>query len=126
MLIGCRHSIQVKAASNLETRAAPDSAAFIQLSAGFQDSAAFIYGVTKKGAFVSQDAGANWQKCVLPGSGARVRAISTSLHHPRTAYLSYNHLGLDGTKWDGVAKTTDAGRTWNLSWKDGRGAAQIS
>lgn len=120
VIIGCRHSIQVKTASGVETRAAPDSAAFIDLSAGFQGSAAIIYGATKKGAFVSVDGGANWRKFVLPGQGAWVRTIATSLRHASVAYLSYNQLELDGKRWDGVAKTTDAGQTWNLSWKDGR------
>ncbi|MGI9071549.1 MAG: hypothetical protein ACR2JB_09610 [Bryobacteraceae bacterium] len=120
LIIGCAHSIQVKTASGMETRAAPESAAFIELSAGFQDSAAVIYGVATNGAFVSGDGGENWRKCVLPGRGAQVRAVATSLHHASTAYFSYNQLDLDGEKWDGVAKTTDAGRSWTLSWKDGR------
>jgi photosystem II stability/assembly factor-like uncharacterized protein len=120
LILGCKHSIQVKRASGMETRAAPEAGPFIDLSAGFQGFEAVIYGATNKGAFVSEDGGANWHKCVLPGRGARVRAVATSVHHPNTAYLSYNELEFDGEKWDGVAKTTDAGRTWNLTWKDGR------
>lgn len=120
LIIGCRHSIQVKSASGIQTRSAPDSAAFTGLSAGFRDGTAIIYGTTKNGAFVSSDRGATWQKCILPGTGARVRAVATSLHHAGTAYLSYGQLELDGEKWEGVAKTIDSGRTWTLSWKDGR------
>jgi BNR/Asp-box repeat len=120
VIIGSPHSVYIKKGSKIEKRAAPASTVFIDLSAGFQDSALVIYGVTKDGAFVSADGGANWNRCVLPGRGAQLRAVATSLHHPRTAYLSYNQLELDDEKWEGVAKTTDAGRTWNLSWKDGR------
>ncbi|MGI8962787.1 MAG: WD40/YVTN/BNR-like repeat-containing protein [Bryobacteraceae bacterium] len=120
LTIACPHSIYVKTVSGMKTHAAPESAAFIDLSAGFQGSLAMIYGVTKKGAFVSSDGGTSWHNCTLPGRGARVRAVATSLHHASTAYLSYNHLELDGQKWDGVAKTTNAGRSWTLSWKDGR------
>lgn len=123
LIIGCLHSIQVKAASGMQTRSAPESAAFTQLSAGFRNDAAIIYGVTGKGAFVSSDAGATWQKCVLPGTGAQVQAVGTGLHDARTAYLSYSELELDGKKWEGLAKTTDSGETWTLIWKDARDPA---
>src|SRR5205823_6769141 len=104
LIIGCRHSIQVQTASGMETLSAPDSAVFTDLSAGFRDGAAIIYGTTNKDAFVSSNGGATWDKCILPGTGARVRAVATSLHHPDTAYLSYNQLQLNGEKWEGVAK----------------------
>ncbi len=52
-----------------------------------------------------------------------MRAIATSLHHPETAYISYSHLQLGGTTWHGVAKTVDAGRTWELMWKEGQAPA---
>ncbi len=120
MIIGSGHSIQVKSASGMQSHPAPGQAAFTQLSAGFRNDAATIYGVTEKGAFVSSDGGATWQKCALPGTGARVEAVATSLHDPRTAYLSYSELELDGKKWEGVAKATDSGRTWTLIWKDAR------
>jgi photosystem II stability/assembly factor-like uncharacterized protein len=120
LIIGCPQSVYVKTASGMEARAAPESAAFVDVSVGFQDSAVVIYGVTKNGAFVSRDGGVNWRKCVFPGRGARIRAVATSLHHASTAYLSYNHLEMNGQTWNGVAKTTDAGRSWTLCWKDGR------
>jgi hypothetical protein len=55
LIIGCAHSIEVKTASGMETRAAPESAAFIELSAGFQDSAALI-------AWRSSDRGERWRR----------------------------------------------------------------
>jgi photosystem II stability/assembly factor-like uncharacterized protein len=77
-----------------------------------------LYGTAEQGAFVSSDGGTTWAKCALPGAGARVRAVAASLHNPETAYLSYNHLQMDGKTWMGVAKTADAGRTWKLMWKE--------
>jgi photosystem II stability/assembly factor-like uncharacterized protein len=77
-----------------------------------------IYTTSEKGAFVSTDGGANWKQTNLPGSGAKVRAIATSLHHPDVAYVSYDHLSLDGKNWIGVAKTTNSGGEWKLVWKE--------
>jgi photosystem II stability/assembly factor-like uncharacterized protein len=88
-------------------------------SVGFgADAKPTIYLTSKQGAFVSADGGANWRKSELPGQGARVRAIATSLHHPDIAYVSYDHLALDGKSWIGVAKTTNSGRDWKLVWKE--------
>src|SRR6185312_3956308 len=70
------------------------------------------------GIFVSRDGGASWKASPLPGSGARVRAIATSLKHPESAYASYSHLQLDGTTWMGVARTRDGGSNWTLVWKE--------
>jgi photosystem II stability/assembly factor-like uncharacterized protein len=83
-----------------------------------------MYGTSEQGTFVSTDGGATWRKCDLPGSGAKVRADATSLHHPQTAYVSYDHLTLDGTSWLGVAKTTNSGGDWQLVWKESEAAAK--
>jgi len=77
-----------------------------------------VYMTSQQGAFVSTDGGANWHLCALPGSGAKVRAIATSLRHPHTAYLSYSDLFLDGKTWLGVAKTENSGADWKLVWKE--------
>jgi len=66
---------------------------------------------------VSTDGGAHWNVSALPGKG-EVRAIATSLHHPETAYVSYDKLNLDGKGWIGVAKTTNSGKSWDLVWKE--------
>jgi len=76
------------------------------------------YLTSEKGAFVSTDGVENWRQCALPGNGAKVRAIATSLHHPDTAYLSYSDLALDGKTWLGVAKTENSGADWRLVWKE--------
>ena len=77
-----------------------------------------LYVTSEKGAFVSTDGGANWHESNLPGRGARVRAITANLHHPEIAYVSYDHLTLDGKDWMGVAKTTNSGGEWQLVWKE--------
>ena len=90
-----------------------------EISLGFGAAAQpTIYATSEQGVFVSTDGGATWSKSTLPGDGGRVRAIATSLHHPEVAYVSYDHLRLDGKNWMGVAKTTDSGKTWDLVWKE--------
>jgi photosystem II stability/assembly factor-like uncharacterized protein len=97
----------------------------VDISLGFgSGTQPTIYLTSEQGAFVSTDGGTTWQKCVLPGSGAKVRAIATSLHHPETAYLSYSDLALEGKSWMGVAKTTNSGSDWQLVWKESSGAAE--
>ena len=39
-------------------------------------------------------------KRALPGTGAKVRAIATSFHHPEIAYVSYDHLVARGKRVD--------------------------
>jgi len=95
------------------------------ISLGFgSGSQATIYATSEQGIYVSNNAGANWRKSDLPGAGAKVRAIATSLHHSETAYVSYDHLAIDGETWMGVAKTTNSGADWNLVWKESRVAAK--
>ena len=77
-----------------------------------------VYAVTGNSGAVSEDSGKTWRGFELPGSGARLEAVATSLRHPDTAYVSYDRLNLDGRSWFGVAKTIDRGRTWQLVWKE--------
>ena len=72
-----------------------------------------IYATSEEGIFVSTDGGANFNKRSLPGTGGKVRAVATSFHHPETAYVSYDHLSLEGKTWIGVAKTTILAPTGN-------------
>jgi photosystem II stability/assembly factor-like uncharacterized protein len=95
------------------------------ISLGF-DSRPTIYITSEQGIFVSTDGGTNWHKSELPGNGAKVRAIATSLRDPKVAYVSYDHLQLDGKAWIGVAKTTNSGGDWKLVWKESDvGAANV-
>jgi len=89
---------------------APSADAWVDIAAG----PPVIYAVAASGGSVSEDGGKSWRAFSLPGAGARLGAVATSLHHPDTAYVSYQ---------SGVAKTTDRGRTWQLVWQQGPEAA---
>jgi len=108
-------------------RSFPLPAAASDISMGFDSGpkpTISIYTTTEQGIYVSNDAGANWRKSELPGAGAKVRAIATSLHHPETAYVSYDRLKADGESWMGVAKTSNSGSDWKLVWKESAVAAK--
>ncbi len=90
-------------------------------SAGFTSTGnPILYAISSTGGSVSRDGGDTWQALSIPGTGASLDAIATSLHHPETAYLSFQHLDLDGQTWRGVMKTVDSGRTWKFVWKASR------
>jgi photosystem II stability/assembly factor-like uncharacterized protein len=109
----------VTAVTGARVRTLPLPAPATDLSLGFRSGEQpVIYFTSERGAFRSSDGGATWRECVLPGSGAKIRAVATSLLHPDTAYLSYSDLALDGKTWLGVAKTTNAGDDWQLVWKE--------
>jgi photosystem II stability/assembly factor-like uncharacterized protein len=120
---GGAQSLAVVSGTNVRNLKLPAQASDISLGFG-SGNRATIYLTSEQGAFVSTDGGASWRKCTLPGNGAQVRAIATSLHHPETAYVSYGDLTLDGKKWMGVAKTTNSGGDWALVWKESSGAAK--
>ena len=112
-------------ASSSGVKSLPLPATASDLSLGFgSDGLPTAYMTSERGAFVSADGGANWKDSKLPGQGAKVRAIATSLKHPETAYISYEHLMLDGKSWIGVAKTTNSGGEWKLVWKESEAGAQ--
>jgi len=115
----------IMSAGGESVRSFPLPSAFSDISLGFgAGPEPTIYGTSQQGAFVSTDGGSTWRKRDLPGNGAKVRAIATSLRHPETAYVSYDHLALDGKSWMGVAKTTNSGNTWELVWKESETAAK--
>lgn len=119
LILAGLHFVVVKNASGVHKFAMPASDGVTSVSAGFAKSGQpVLYITSREGGFVSRDEAASWQAIALPGTGSRVRAIATSLHHPDVAYISYSHLHLDGKVWHGVAKTVDAGRTWKLVWKE--------
>jgi photosystem II stability/assembly factor-like uncharacterized protein len=119
LFIGGAGGIVVQDASGAHRLPFSDTGKFVDASLGFASGAQpVVYAVLGHDAFVSQDGGSTWAKSSLPGNGAEVQAVATSLHHPETAYLSYSQLSLDGKKWMGVAKTTDAGKHWQLVWKE--------
>ena len=119
-----KKSVTVRRQSMWQNSLAPESVAFTDVSVGFSTPRGVrLYAASDSGVYVSNDSGATWTASPLPGNGARIRAIATSLNHPESAYASYNHLQLDGKSWMGVAKTSDGGLTWTLVWKEDRTVA---
>lgn len=123
LFLASAHAITVSSSSGLQNLPLP--LAMNDISLGFgSDPQPTAYATSPQGIFISNDGGAHWRKSELPGEGAKVRAIATSLNHPETAYVSYDHLTLDGKSWMGVAKTTDSGGDWKLMWKESDAAAK--
>jgi photosystem II stability/assembly factor-like uncharacterized protein len=119
LYIGGQHFVSVIAKAGMRSTPVPESVTFTSISLGFSSaSQPNIYGTSEQGIFISNDGGARWQKSSLPGSGAKVRAVATSHHHGEVAYVSYSDLSLDGKTWIGVAKTENAGASWQLVWKE--------
>lgn len=123
LFLASAHTIAVTSPSGVHDLPLPAAVSDISLGFG-SDSQPTIYATSEQGIHVSNDGGAHWRKSELPGEGAKVRAIATSLLHPETAYVSYDHLTLDGKSWIGVAKTTNSGGDWKLVWKESDVAAK--
>jgi len=107
-----------------DVHALPLPATASDVSLGFSSGAqTTIYATSEQGISVSTDGGATWRRPSLPGTGSKVRAIATSLRHPETAYVSYDHLQVEGKTWIGVARTSNSGADWQLVWKEAEAAA---
>jgi photosystem II stability/assembly factor-like uncharacterized protein len=89
----------------------------LSVSGGFSDRGGppTFYAATQAGLSISTDGGQSWH-AALPG--LRVRAVSASLHHPETAYVSYGGLRKLGRTWFGVARTNDSGKSWTYGWEE--------
>jgi photosystem II stability/assembly factor-like uncharacterized protein len=123
LFVGAANSLTTVAGARVRTLPLPATAKDFSLGFGSGEQP-MIYFTSERGAFRSSDGGGTWRECVLPGSGAKIRAVATSLHHPDTAYLSYSDLKLGWKTWLGIAKTTNAGDDWQLVWKESSGPAQ--
>jgi photosystem II stability/assembly factor-like uncharacterized protein len=124
LFLGGAHAVMVITRGGMKSLPALADTTFTDMSLGFDTGPQpGIYATSRQGAVVSTDGGATWNKCTLPGAGGKIRAVATSLHNPRTAYLSYSGLRLDGQTLLGVAKSADSGRTWQLVWKESTAAA---
>ncbi len=123
LFLASAHAIAMISASGEHNFPLPAAASDISLGFG-SNAQPTIYATSEQGIYISKDGGAQWHKSELPGEGAKVRAIATSLRHPETAYVSYDHLTTDGKSWIGVAKTTNSGGDWKLMWKEAEVGAQ--
>jgi hypothetical protein len=108
----------------------------IDMSAGFSPAGQLIVymvtgrgrrGSSPRGIFISPDGGATWKTAdaaALRNAGqgpamAELTSVAACLLHPEAAYVSYEDLHTGGEVLHGVAKTHDAGATWELVWKEG-------
>ncbi len=124
LYIAGKHFVAIESTSGLRNFPSPESVSFTSVSLGFTSAPEpVVYGSSEKGIFVSHDGGRNWQAASLPGSGAKVRAIATSRENGNVAYASYSDLSVGGKSWLGVAKTQNAGSSWELVWKEADAAA---
>ncbi|HLK58372.1 MAG TPA: hypothetical protein VKU00_17525 [Chthonomonadaceae bacterium] len=76
------------------------------------------YAITDHNLLVSDDGGATWHASALPGDAPRFSALATSLHHPEVAYVSFETLKIGTDTAHGVARTADAGHTWQIVWQE--------
>ena len=121
LFVASAHALAVINSSGV--RSLPFPAAVRDVSMGFGSvPQPTVYVISEQDIFISTDGGANWRKSNLPGHGAKLRAVATSLHHPETVYVSYGHLSLYGSSWLGVAKSSN-GADWQLVWKESSAAA---
>jgi photosystem II stability/assembly factor-like uncharacterized protein len=98
-------------------------------SAARSGNSAWIYATGRDGkVYLSQDSGANWSPITpqLQQTSGRFEAIATSDLHPQVAYVGFRGLqlgeGMDNLL-NGIAKTTDGGKTWKIVFKEGSRAA---
>jgi len=97
----------------------PSGKNLTDISVGFSSRGKPIfYAIEDETAFVSEDDATTWRKVTLGEGAIKTRAIATSVKNPETAYVSYRNLQEAGVKYMGVAKTTDAGKTWKPVWKE--------
>ncbi len=99
-------------------------------SAAHAGNASWIYATTQDGlVFVSENGGRSWREATpsLGQAAGTFQAIATSEQHVRVAYVGFRGLQLGAGKqnlFNGIAKTLDGGKTWNIVFKESTGAAR--
>jgi photosystem II stability/assembly factor-like uncharacterized protein len=97
-------------------------------SAAHVGNATWLYTTTQDGKiFVSEDAGSTWRDATpslaLDQGAVTFHAISTSDQHGEIAYAGFRPRGVEvgdsgPNLYNGIVKTVDAGKTWNIVYKE--------
>ena len=93
----------------------PGYAVMTKVAAGFADGALVIYAISARGLLISRDSGQSWVDSYV---SMQLVAVATPLRSGRTAYVSYGELPDGGRTYFGVAKTENAGISWQYPWKE--------
>jgi photosystem II stability/assembly factor-like uncharacterized protein len=97
---------------------------FKAASAGRSGDSTWIYATGQDGlVYLTKDSGLHWGPITpaLQQTSGSFGAIATSAGHPEVAYAGFNALRLGEGKenlFNGIAKTTDGGRTWQIVFKE--------
>jgi photosystem II stability/assembly factor-like uncharacterized protein len=119
LVIAGPHFLARQTATRINKLSPPSGKNLTDISVGFSSQGkAILYAIEDETAFVSEDDATTWRKVALGDGAIKTRAIATSMKNPETAYVSYRDLEEAGVKYLGVAKTSDAGKTWKLVWKE--------
>ena len=93
-------------------------------SAAQSGDQAWIYATSTDGkVYLSQDSGQQWSAVTpaLQQTSGRFEAIASSNRHPEVAYAGFRGLQIGEGKenrYNGIAKTTDAGQSWKIVFKE--------
>ncbi len=93
-------------------------------SAARSGDTVWIYATGQDGnVYLSNDSGQSWRPVTpaLQQTAGRFEAIAASDRHPEVAYAGFRGLQLGEGKenlYNGIAKTTDGGRTWTIVFKE--------
>jgi photosystem II stability/assembly factor-like uncharacterized protein len=119
LIIAGPHFLAKETSTRTSKLPPPSGKNLTDISVGFSSRGKPIfYAIEDETAFVSEDDATTWRKVTLGEGAIKTRAIATSVKNPETAYVSYRNLEEAGVKYMGVAKTTDAGKTWKPVWKE--------
>jgi len=97
-------------------------------SAAHVGSVTWLYATTQDGKIaVSQNAGSTWRDATpslsLDQGAVTFHAVSTSDQHGEIAYAGFRPRGVEvgdsgPNLYNGIVKTVDAGKTWNIVYKE--------
>jgi photosystem II stability/assembly factor-like uncharacterized protein len=98
-------------------------------SLGVAQGTAIVYATTKKGnMFASEDGGKTWQ-ARMPALGQQsgeFGAVAAASGNGQIAYIGFRALKLGDhpeDTYNGIAKTTDAGKSWSIMFRESTRAA---